>query len=93
MAGNATFALEDAMRLGAEHLENLVDERGRTYFNVFLTEPAEAVFDRPDFVDLPARYWTTEPSAGTAWASDRGNTHHEREESQSRARRGLLPAA
>jgi len=51
-----TFNLEDRLRLGANHLEQLVDERGRTYFNVFLTNPAEAVFDWPDYVDLPARY-------------------------------------
>jgi hypothetical protein len=51
-----TFNLEDHLRLGANHLESLVDERGRTYFNVFLTKPAEAVFDWPDYVDLPARY-------------------------------------
>jgi hypothetical protein len=51
-----TFNLEDRLRLGAHHLESLVDEQGRTYFNVFLTKPAEAVFDWPDYVDLPARY-------------------------------------
>lgn len=51
-----TFNFEDALRLGGSHLENLVDERGRTYFNIFLTQPAEAVFDWPDYVDLPARY-------------------------------------
>jgi hypothetical protein len=52
-----TFSLEDYLRLGANHIESLVDERGRTYFDIFLTDPAEAVFDWPDFVDLPARYW------------------------------------
>jgi len=51
-----TFNFEDAMRLGASHLEAMVDQRGRTYFDVFLTNPAEAVTDWPDFVDLPARY-------------------------------------
>jgi hypothetical protein len=51
-----TFNLEHHLRLGANHLESLVDEQGRTYFNVFLTKPAEAVFDWPDYVDLPARY-------------------------------------
>jgi hypothetical protein len=52
----ATFNLEDPMRLGGSHLESLVDDQGRTYFNVFWTRPAEAVFDWPDYVDLPARY-------------------------------------
>lgn len=50
------FSLEDAMRLGASHLEQIVDEHGRTYFDLFRTQPAEAVTDWPDFVDLPARY-------------------------------------
>lgn len=53
---NTTINLEQAMKLGANHLEKMVDDRGRTYFDVFWTQPAEAVFDWPDFVDLPARY-------------------------------------
>ena len=51
-----TFNLEHYMRFSASHLESLVDERGRTYFDIFRTTPAEAVFDWPDYVDLPARY-------------------------------------
>lgn len=52
-----TLSLEEMLRLGAHHLEALVDEKGRTYFDIFLTNPAEAVTDWPDFIDLPARYW------------------------------------
>jgi len=53
---HTTFALEHPMRLGINHLENLVDATGQTYFDVFMTDPAEAVHDWPDFVDLPSRY-------------------------------------
>jgi hypothetical protein len=56
-APSETLSLEEMLRLGRQHLEGLVDDRGRTYFDVFLTSPPEAVFDWPDFVDLPARYW------------------------------------
>ena len=56
LADMRTFNLEESLRLGASHLESLVDEQGRTYFNIFWTTPAEAVFDWPDYVDLPARY-------------------------------------
>ncbi|NLX04317.1 MAG: hypothetical protein GXY33_04130 [Phycisphaerae bacterium] len=56
MKTQTTVNFEEPMRLFASHAEALVDERGRTYFNVFRTEPAEAVFDWPDYVDLPARY-------------------------------------
>lgn len=52
-----TFTLEDGMRAGIHHLESLIDEQGRTYFDIFLTQPAEAVTDWPDFIDLPARYF------------------------------------
>jgi hypothetical protein len=52
-----TLSLEDMMKLGAHHLERLVDDKGRTYFDVFRTQPPEAVTDWPDFVDLPSRYW------------------------------------
>jgi hypothetical protein len=51
-----TFNFEDMLRLGASHLESLVDSQGRTYFDIFQGTPAEAVTDWPDFVDLPARY-------------------------------------
>lgn len=55
-APQSTLSLEDNLRLGARHLERLVDEKGRTYFDVFLSKPPEAVTDWPDFVDLPSRY-------------------------------------
>jgi hypothetical protein len=51
-----TFNIEHFMRLGVNHLENFVDSSGQTYFDVFMTKPAEAVHDWPDFVDLPSRY-------------------------------------
>jgi hypothetical protein len=51
-----TFNFEESLLLGVSHLESLVDSKGRTYFDVFRTRPAEAVTDWPDFVDLPARY-------------------------------------
>jgi hypothetical protein len=51
-----TFNFEEMFRLGASHLESMVDDQGRTYFDVFLTSPAEAVTDWPDFIDLPSRY-------------------------------------
>ena len=51
-----TLGLETFMRLGVKHMENLVDPAGQTYFDVFMTRPAEAVHDWPDFVDLPSRY-------------------------------------
>lgn len=51
-----SFNLEESFLLGVSHLESLVDDQGRTYFDIFLTDPAEAVTDWPDFVDLPARY-------------------------------------
>jgi hypothetical protein len=56
-APTSTLNLEEMLARGASHLARLVDARGRTYFDVFLTEPPEAVTDWPDFVDLPARYW------------------------------------
>ena len=53
----STLALEEMLARGASHVDGLVDARGRTYFDVFLTDPPEAVTDWPDFVDLPSRYW------------------------------------
>lgn len=52
-----TICLDEMFHLGAGHVDALVDGGGRTYFNVFLTNPAEAITDWPDFIDLPARYW------------------------------------
>ena len=65
-----TLSLEEMAHLGSHHLEHLVDRQGRTYFDVFLTKPPEAVTDWPDFIDLPARYWEAglmiEPILGRA---------------------------
>ena len=55
-APQTSLSLEDNLRLGAHHLDRLVDAQGRTYFDVFLSKPPEAVTDWPDFVDLPSRY-------------------------------------
>ncbi len=57
MLPRTTLALEEMLILGAHHAEKTVDAHGRTYFDVFLTQPPEMVFDWPDYVDLPARYW------------------------------------
>lgn len=54
---DTTLCLDEMLHLGADHVDSLVGADGRTYFDVFLTEPAEAIMDWPDFVDLPARYW------------------------------------
>ena len=38
------------------YLERLCDQQtGYTCFDVFLTDPAEAVHDWPDFLDVPGR--------------------------------------
>ena len=52
-----TLSLEEMLKLGARHIDQLVDAQGRTYFDVYLTQPPEAVTDWADFIDLPARYW------------------------------------
>jgi len=52
-----TVNINKCFNLGAGHIEQMIDDKGRSYFDVFLTDPPEAVFDWPDFVDLPARYW------------------------------------
>jgi hypothetical protein len=47
----------DQEALGSyNYLEKLVETAsGYTFFNVFLTDPAEAVHDWPDFLDVPSR--------------------------------------
>ncbi len=48
--------LEQEALASYNYLENLIEpETGYTYFNLFLTEPAEAVHDWPDFLDVPSR--------------------------------------
>jgi hypothetical protein len=61
-----TLNFDEMFRLSASHHELLVDDRGRTCFDIFLTRPAEAVFDWPDMVDLPARYWEAGAMIDTA---------------------------
>jgi hypothetical protein len=53
----APFCFETHFRRSASHIREMVDSRGATFFHVFMTKPVEAVFDWPDFVDVPARYW------------------------------------
>ena len=48
--------LEREAHASYNYLENMiVPQNGFTYFNVFLTDPAEAVHDWPDFIDVPSR--------------------------------------
>lgn len=48
--------LEQEALASYNYLENLIEpETGYTYFNLFLTDPAEAVHDWPDFLDVPSR--------------------------------------
>ncbi|MBI3910694.1 MAG: hypothetical protein HY320_07150 [Armatimonadetes bacterium] len=50
------FNLEQEALASTNYLEQLVDpSTGFTYFDVFLTDPAEAVHDWPDFLDVPGR--------------------------------------
>ncbi len=50
------LALEREARASYNYLERLVDPAtGYTYFDVFRTDPAEAVHDWPDFLDVPGR--------------------------------------
>lgn len=50
------FCLEQEALASYNYLEQLIDaDEGFTYFNVFLSEPAEAVHDWPDFLDVPGR--------------------------------------
>jgi hypothetical protein len=52
----ATLNLEREALASYNYLEQLVDPAtGFTYFDVFLTDPAEAVHDWPDFLDVPGR--------------------------------------
>jgi hypothetical protein len=51
-----TLNLETEALASFNYLENLVDpSTGFTYFDVFRTDPAEAVHDWPDFLDVPGR--------------------------------------
>jgi hypothetical protein len=53
---NGAFNLEQEALASYNYLERLGEpETGFTCFNVFLTDPAEAVHDWPDFLDVPGR--------------------------------------
>jgi len=53
---NTSLDLGQEALASYNYLENLVDAKtGYTYFDVFLTDPAEAAHDWPDFLDVPAR--------------------------------------
>ena len=52
----ATLNLEREALASYNYLEQLVDPAtGFTFFDVFLTDPAEAAHDWPDFLDVPGR--------------------------------------
>ncbi len=53
----ASFSLESYAANSLNYLERLVDADGLPYFNVFWTQPAEAVHDWPDFGDVMTRQW------------------------------------
>ncbi len=50
-----SFALETYAARAVHYYENLVDPGGLPYFNVFWTDPPEAVHDWPDFGDVMSR--------------------------------------
>lgn len=50
-----TFSLETYAARSVEYYRNLVDADGLPYFNVFWTDPPEAVHDWPDFGDVMSR--------------------------------------
>jgi hypothetical protein len=50
-----TFAIETYVLRSYNYLDNMVDQDGLPYFNVFWTDPAEAAHDWPDFGDVMSR--------------------------------------
>jgi hypothetical protein len=56
-ASPASFTLESYAANSLNYLERLVDSEGLPYFNVFWTQPPEAVHDWPDFGDVMSRQW------------------------------------
>lgn len=50
-----TLAVETYARRAYHYLDNMADENGQPYFNVFWAEPAEAAHDWPDFGDVTTR--------------------------------------
>lgn len=50
-----TFSLETYARNSSNYYQQMVDNKGQPYFNIFWTDPAEAAHDWPDFADVTAR--------------------------------------
>jgi hypothetical protein len=50
-----TIAMETYAQRSSNYLERMVDRDGLPYFNIFLTDPAEAAHDWPDFGDVMSR--------------------------------------
>ena len=55
-SAQSSFALETYAARAVHYYENLVDPGGLPYFNVFWTDPPEAVHDWPDFGDVMSRH-------------------------------------
>jgi hypothetical protein len=51
----STFAIETYAARTYNYLDNMVDQNGLPYFNIFWIEPAEAAHDWPDFGDVMSR--------------------------------------
>jgi hypothetical protein len=54
-ATHETLAVETYARRAFNYLDNMVDQDGLPYFNIFWTDPAEAAHDWPDFGDVTSR--------------------------------------
>jgi hypothetical protein len=50
-----TLSLETNARNSSNYYQQMVDNNGQPYFNIFWTDPAEAAHDWPDFADVTAR--------------------------------------
>ena len=55
MQPRETLAMETYAKRSYNYFDRLVDPSGQPYFNVFWTEPAQAVHDWPDFCDVTSR--------------------------------------
>lgn len=49
------FSLENSVRRSLHYLDSMVDKDCQPYFNIFMTIPAEAAHDWPDFGDVMSR--------------------------------------
>jgi hypothetical protein len=50
-----TLSLETYAGNSSNYYQQMVDDNGQPYFNIFWTDPAEAAHDWPDFADVTAR--------------------------------------